>query len=85
MAPLALTRGDPSGIGPELALKAWLALHDVPNAPAFFVVANAAHLEGLAKRFALPVPIAVATPAEAAARNARRFMITCGPWLWLWL
>ncbi|MGA3303376.1 MAG: 4-hydroxythreonine-4-phosphate dehydrogenase PdxA [Methylovirgula sp.] len=66
MAPLALTRGDPSGIGPELALKAWLALHDVPNAPAFFVVANAAHLEGLAKRFALPVPIAVATPAEAA-------------------
>ena len=45
MAPLALTRGDPSGIGPELALKAWLALHDAPNAPAFFVAANAAHLE----------------------------------------
>ncbi len=65
MAPLALTRGDPSGIGPELALKAWLALHDAPNAPAFFVVANVTHLEGVAKRFALPVPIAVTTPAEA--------------------
>ena len=24
---VALTRGDPSGIGPELALKAWAALH----------------------------------------------------------
>ncbi len=67
MAPLALTRGDPSGIGPELALKAWLALHDAPNAPAFFVVANATHLEALAKRFALPVPIALTTPAEATA------------------
>jgi 4-hydroxythreonine-4-phosphate dehydrogenase len=67
MAPLALTRGDPSGIGPELALRAWLALHDAPSAPSFFIVANAAHLEELAKRFTLPVPIVTATPAEAAS------------------
>lgn len=62
---LALTRGDPSGIGPELALRAWLALHDDPAAPAFFIVAEPDHLQRLAERFALPVPVAVCTPGEA--------------------
>jgi 4-hydroxythreonine-4-phosphate dehydrogenase len=66
-APLALTRGDPSGIGPEIALKAWLALRDAPAASPFFIVADPAHIESVAKRFSLPVPIGVSTPAEAAA------------------
>ncbi|MGO9134332.1 MAG: 4-hydroxythreonine-4-phosphate dehydrogenase PdxA [Methylovirgula sp.] len=65
--PLALTRGDPSGIGPELALKAWLALHDDPSAPTFFLIADADDLRGLAKRFDLPVPIAACAPSEACA------------------
>ena len=64
---LALTRGDPSGIGPELALRAWLALHAEPSAPAFFIIADPAHLAGLAERFALPVPIKSCEPDQAAA------------------
>ncbi len=64
---LALTRGDPSGIGPELALKAWLALHGAQSAPAFFIIADAEHLRALAERFALPVPIAVCEARQAAA------------------
>lgn len=64
---LALTRGDPSGIGPELALKAWLALHEEPAAPAFFIIADAEHLGALAARFAMPVPIAICDPSEAAS------------------
>ncbi|QXX74357.1 4-hydroxythreonine-4-phosphate dehydrogenase PdxA [Methylovirgula sp. HY1] len=63
---LALTRGDPSGIGPELALRAWLALHEAPSAPAFFIIADPAHLAGLAERFALPVPIKSCKPDQAA-------------------
>jgi 4-hydroxythreonine-4-phosphate dehydrogenase len=65
MPALALSRGDPSGIGPEIALKAWLALHALPMPPAFFIIADAEHLSALATRFALPVPIARCTPGEA--------------------
>jgi 4-hydroxythreonine-4-phosphate dehydrogenase len=63
---VALTRGDPSGIGPELALKAWIALHADAAAPAFFVIAEGDHLAALARRFGLDVPLAVVAPAEAA-------------------
>lgn len=65
---LALTRGDPSGIGPELALKAWLALHAQEAAPAFFLIADPEDLGHLARRFGLPVPIeAVEAGGDAAA------------------
>ncbi|HEX7885670.1 MAG TPA: 4-hydroxythreonine-4-phosphate dehydrogenase PdxA [Phenylobacterium sp.] len=37
--PLALTLGDPAGIGPEIIVKAWRALKD--QGPAFFVVGDA--------------------------------------------
>ena len=37
---LALTQGDPSGIGPELALLAWEAFHAEPAAPRFAVLAD---------------------------------------------
>jgi len=66
-AVLALTRGDPSGIGPELALKAWLALHAEEAAPAFFIIAEPDHLAALARRFGLPVPIEAAEAGEATA------------------
>ena len=43
-APVALTCGEPAGIGPELALKAWEALQgEVP----FFLIGDGAHLRGL--------------------------------------
>jgi len=42
-APIALTCGEPAGVGPELAEKAWTALKDDV---AFFVIADPAHLPG---------------------------------------
>ncbi len=65
--PLALTRGDPSGIGPELALKSWLALQGDEAGPAFFIIADPDDLAALARRFGLPVPIEAAEAAQAAA------------------
>lgn len=38
-APLALTLGDPAGIGPEIVAKAWAALRE--SGPVFFVVGDA--------------------------------------------
>jgi 4-hydroxythreonine-4-phosphate dehydrogenase len=63
--PLALTQGDPSGIGPEIALKAWLARR--PGARPWFLLADPDHLTRVAQMLALPVPLRVTTPDAAAA------------------
>jgi 4-hydroxythreonine-4-phosphate dehydrogenase len=65
LAPLALTMGDPAGIGPEVTLAAWAALR---GAHAFAVIADPGHLSALAGQKALGVPVReVETMAEAAA------------------
>ena len=65
-APLALTMGDPAGIGGELTLRAWSALH--PSGPAFVALDNPARLEALASLLGLNVPLrTVHRPEEAAA------------------
>ena len=61
--PLALTQGDPSGIGPELALKAWLARG--PQTRPFFILADPAHLAMVAKALGLEVPVRSVAPDEA--------------------
>ena len=62
---LALTQGDPAGIGPELALKAW-AMRD-RGVPPFLLVADPALMARTAARLDLAVPIERAEPEEAAA------------------
>ncbi|MBI1868250.1 MAG: 4-hydroxythreonine-4-phosphate dehydrogenase PdxA [Methylocystis sp.] len=62
--PLALTQGDPSGIGPELALKAWAARIE-REAPPFFVLGDPAHLARVAKALGADIPIATVRPCEA--------------------
>ncbi|HXW70811.1 MAG TPA: 4-hydroxythreonine-4-phosphate dehydrogenase PdxA [Methylocella sp.] len=64
--PLALSQGDPSGIGTELTLKAWLKIHDEPNAVPFVFIANPDHTAAVAKRLRLDVPIKAVTVEEAA-------------------
>lgn len=56
-APLALSLGDPGGVGPEIAGKAWKALSD--DGPVFFVVGDKRLLDG-------PVET-IRDPAEAEA------------------
>ena len=64
--PLALTMGEPAGIGPELALKTWHTHRQ--DLPPFFVIADPRHLKSLAQRLAWPVPIVtISHPAEALA------------------
>ena len=66
--PLALTQGDPSGIGPELALRAWLLRQ--PATRPFFILADPAHLSALAHRLDWNVPVAIVKPGEAAGMFA---------------
>jgi 4-hydroxythreonine-4-phosphate dehydrogenase len=68
-APLAVTMGEPAGIGGEILLKAWQALRG--SGPEFFALDDPERLAGLAAQLGLSIPIAiVATPDEAAARFA---------------
>ncbi|GEP04604.1 4-hydroxythreonine-4-phosphate dehydrogenase PdxA [Methylobacterium oxalidis] len=64
--PLALTLGDPAGIGPELALAAWRLRTINPGVPPFFVVADPAFLERTANRLGESVPVAEIDPETAA-------------------
>ena len=62
--PLAMTMGDPAGIGPELALAAWR--DRTPNAP-FVVFAAPSILAAAAKRAGFAVPIIETDPGGARA------------------
>jgi 4-hydroxythreonine-4-phosphate dehydrogenase len=55
MSPLALTMGDPAGIGGELTLKAWLALRCM--GPGFLVLDDPGRLQRLAGDLGLNVPV----------------------------
>ncbi|MGH6852160.1 MAG: 4-hydroxythreonine-4-phosphate dehydrogenase PdxA, partial [Methylocella sp.] len=57
----------PSGIGPELTLKAWLKTHDKPDAPPFLAVAGLDHLAAVARALDLKVPVKIVAGAEAAS------------------
>src|SRR5258708_17242942 len=68
--PLALTLGEPAGIGPDITLAAWLRRQEL-DLPAFYVLADPQCLARRAKRLGLDVSIEVVTPADAIAAFAR--------------
>jgi 4-hydroxythreonine-4-phosphate dehydrogenase len=64
--PIAVTLGDPAGVGPELILKAWLARDDDCLDP-FFVVEGAEILEQASAQLRLGCPVVrIGDPSEAA-------------------
>ncbi|HEV3373191.1 MAG TPA: 4-hydroxythreonine-4-phosphate dehydrogenase PdxA [Xanthobacteraceae bacterium] len=66
LRPLALTLGEPAGIGADITLAAWRRRSELALAP-FYLLADPAYLAKRAKRLALDIPIAVVEPAAAAA------------------
>ena len=66
MQPLALTLGEPAGIGPDLALSVW-RLRSELDVPPFYLVADPNFLKLRAEHLRLDVPIAEVTPRTAAA------------------
>jgi len=67
---LALTLGEPAGIGPDIALAAWSRRAEL-NLPPFYILADPQYLERRAKRLGLDVPLETVTPATAAAAFPR--------------
>jgi 4-hydroxythreonine-4-phosphate dehydrogenase len=67
--PLALTQGDPAGIGPELTLLAWQR-REALALPSFACIADIDHLGRLARRLGLDVPL-VACGWDEVGRHFR--------------
>lgn len=65
LAPLALTMGEPAGIGAEITLKAWLRRSS--DDPPFLVIGDPNLFEALAGQLGLDVPLVVIAEPESAA------------------
>ena len=68
--PIALTSGEPAGIGPDITLKAWLRRNEL-KLPAFYWLGDAASLDRRAKTLGLSVRLAEVRPEDACATFAQ--------------
>ncbi|MBL8645346.1 MAG: 4-hydroxythreonine-4-phosphate dehydrogenase PdxA [Rhodospirillaceae bacterium] len=65
-APIAVTMGEPAGIGGEITLKAWAQRKT--QGPVFFAIDSAARLKAVGKTLNIEIPLKViSAPAEAAS------------------
>ena len=62
---LALTVGDPSGIGADIAIFAWQNRR-ARSVPPFFLIGDPDHIAARARRLSIHLPTAETTPAKAA-------------------
>jgi 4-hydroxythreonine-4-phosphate dehydrogenase len=67
--PLALTIGEPAGIGPDIAFAAWARRVELALPP-FYILADPQHLKDRAARMSLDVPLAQVEPAQAGSAFA---------------
>jgi 4-hydroxythreonine-4-phosphate dehydrogenase len=67
--PLALTLGEPAGIGLDVTFAAWLRRAEL-GLPPFYLLADPQHLKVRAACMALAVPLALVEPAQAASTFA---------------
>jgi 4-hydroxythreonine-4-phosphate dehydrogenase len=64
--PLAVTLGEPAGIGPDLTLAVWRRRIEL-DVPPFYLIGDADFLARRARILGLDVPLAAVAPAEATA------------------
>jgi 4-hydroxythreonine-4-phosphate dehydrogenase len=69
LRPLALTLGEPAGIGPDITFAVWQRRAELDLGP-FYVLGDAAFLRRRAQAMGYDVPITVVEPAAAAAAFA---------------
>jgi 4-hydroxythreonine-4-phosphate dehydrogenase len=67
--PLALTLGEPAGIGPDIAIKAWLRRHEL-KLPPFYLLGDCAFLDRRAGALGLSVDFAEVDAGHACAAFA---------------
>src|SRR5690554_6587945 len=70
MRPLALTIGEPAGIGPDISLLAWLRRGEL-DLPAFYLIADPDFVAARARHLGVGVRVARAQPEDAPALFAQ--------------
>ena len=68
--PLALTSGEPAGIGPDIAIAAWLRRNEL-GLPPFYLLGDRDFFADRAKTLGLKIELADASPEDASAQFAR--------------
>ncbi|EKF20329.1 4-hydroxythreonine-4-phosphate dehydrogenase PdxA [Nitratireductor pacificus] len=74
MLPLALSIGDPSGIGPEIVLQAWIR-REALSLPPFYVLGDPALLAARARHLGLDAQLAEVAPQDTEAFFAERLPV----------
>jgi 4-hydroxythreonine-4-phosphate dehydrogenase len=64
--PLALTLGEPAGIGPDLTLSVWRRRVEL-DLPAFYLIGDPDFLHQRARTLGIDIPLVEVTPAQASA------------------
>jgi 4-hydroxythreonine-4-phosphate dehydrogenase len=72
--PLALTLGEPAGIGPDLTIQLWRRRVEL-RLPAFYLIADPEFIRQRARVLGVDVTLSVVTPAQAATTFARALPI----------
>src|SRR5882724_2152482 len=67
--PLALTSGEPAGIGPDITIKAWLRRNEL-KLPPFYLLGDRDFLSQRANALGLDVKFADSSPEDAIAAFA---------------
>jgi 4-hydroxythreonine-4-phosphate dehydrogenase len=75
--PLALTIGEPAGIGPDIAIAAWLKRREL-RLPPFYLVGDADLIDARAKVLGAVIPLAKVTPETATAMFGETLPIVAG-------
>ena len=68
--PLALTSGEPAGIGPDIAISAWLRRNEL-GLPPFYLLGDLGFFAERAKLLGLKIELADTTPEAASAAFAK--------------
>ena len=63
--PLALTVGEPAGIGPDITVAAWMRRAEL-DLPPFYLLADPGFIARRASALGLDVPVAVISPGQAS-------------------
>jgi 4-hydroxythreonine-4-phosphate dehydrogenase len=75
---LAVTVGEPAGIGPDITIKSWLRRKELNLAP-FYVVGDARYLAQRADEMGTSIPVKAVVPRDAAAVfGAALPVVDCG-------
>jgi len=70
--PLALTLGEPAGIGPDIALAVWRRRVEL-DLPAFYLIGDPDFLAARARVLGLDIPVSAVTPADGSAAICAAF------------